>query len=165
MNNKSYMSIPWFYVWSEPVFHNILQDTLKEFDLKPFQSDATSLKDRSELIVKALKQTSAPYIIFSDSDVIVKSDFIKELSDKTDDMVFLDGPKGTFQTGILYLKNTSDVKEFWSSITTFDESISNFKGKWSKFSKKCVSTDTWDKTSEFSFLHLKFKIYYVKFKI
>jgi len=148
------MSIPWFYTWSEPVFHNILQDTLKEFHLNPIQSDATSLKDISELIVKALNETSAPYIIFSDSDILVKSDFTRELSDKTDDMVFLDGPKGEFQTGILYLKNTSDVKEFWSSITTIEESILNFKGKCSKFSKKCVSTDTWDKTSEFSFLHL-----------
>jgi hypothetical protein len=148
------MPIPWFYTWSEPVFHNILQDTLKDFDLNPIQSDATTIKDRAELIVKALKDTTAPYIVFSFSDIIVKPGFLKELSDITDDMVFLDGPNGTFQTGILYLKNTSDVQDFWTSLTTLEESISGFKGRWSKFSKKCTSTDTWDKAFEFNILHL-----------
>lgn len=148
------MPIPWFYTWSEPVFHHVLQDTLKEFDLTPIQSDATSIKDRADLIVKALKDTTAPYIIFSSSDVIVKPDFIKELSDVTDDMVFLDGPKGAFQPGVLYLKNNLGVQEFWSSITTIEESILTFNGKWSKFSKKSVSTDTWDKSSEFNILYL-----------
>jgi hypothetical protein len=59
-----------------------------------------------------------------------------------------------FEPAILYLKNTSDVREFWSSVTTIEESILDFKGKWSKFSKNCVSTDTWDKASEFSILYL-----------
>ena len=148
------MSIPWFYTWSEPVFHHVLQDTLKEFDLKPIQSDVTSLTGRAELIVKSLKSTTAPYIVFSVSDVIVKPGFTKELSKISDDMVFLDDTKGTFQPDILYLKNTSDVQEFWNSVTTLEESILDFKGKWSKFSKKCVSTDTWDKLSEFNILHL-----------
>lgn len=148
------MPIPWFYTWSEPVFHHVLQDTLKEFDLNPIQSDATSIRGRAELIVKALKDTTAPYIIVSVSDIIVKPDFIKELSDITDDMVFLDGPKGAFQTGILYLKNNSDVLDFWMSVTTLEESILNFKGKWSKFSSKCQTTDTWDKASEFHLLQL-----------
>lgn len=148
------MPIPWFYTWSEPVFHHVLQDTLKDFDLMPIQSDVTSLTGRTELIVNALKHSTAPYILFSASDIIVKPDFSKELSDVTDDMVFLDGPKGTFETGVLYLKNTSDVQEFWRSITTIEESILHFKGKWSKFSKKCVSTDSWDKLSEFNILHL-----------
>jgi hypothetical protein len=148
------MPIPWFYTWSDPVFHHVLQDTLKEFDLKPIQSETTTIRDRAELIVKALKDTTAPYIIFSVSDIIVKPGFINELSELTDDMIFLDGPKGTFEPAILYLKNTSDVREFWSSVTTIEESILDFKGKWSKFSKKSVSTDTWDKASEFSILYL-----------
>ena len=148
------MSIPWFYTWSEPVFHHVLQDTLKEFDLKPIQSEVTSLRERADLIVNALSQTTSPYIMFSSSDVIVKPGFLKELSDISDDMVFLDGPKGTFQPGILYLKNTSEVREFWSSVDTIEGSIASFKGKWSKFSKKSVSTDTWDKNSEFNILYL-----------
>jgi hypothetical protein len=148
------MPIPWFYTWSEPVFHHVLQDTLKEFDLKPIQSDATSVKERADLIVTSLQSTTAPYIVFSASDIIVKPEFFKELSDLTGDMVFLDDPKGTFEAGVLYLKNTSEVQNFWSSVTTIEESILNFKGKWSKFSKKCLSTDTWDKTSEFSILYL-----------
>jgi len=148
------MPIPWFYTWSDPVFHHVLQDTLKEYDLKPIQSETTTIRDRAELIVKALKDTTAPYIIFSVSDIIVKPGFINELSELTDDMIFLDGPKGTFEPAILYLKNTSDVREFWSSVTTIEESILDFKGKWSKFSKKSVSTDTWDKASEFSILYL-----------
>jgi hypothetical protein len=148
------MPIPWFYTWSEPVFHHVLQDTIKEYDLTPIQSDATSLKDRAELIVNALNSTTAPYIVFSFSDIIVKPEFLKELSDITDDMVFLDGLKGTFQPAVLYLKNTSDVQDFWNSITTIEDTISSFKGKWSKFSNKCVSTDTWDKLTEFNILYL-----------
>jgi hypothetical protein len=148
------MPIPWFYTWSEPVFHHVLQDTLKEFDLKPIQSDSTSFKERAELIVTSLQSTNAPYIVFSSSDIIVKPEFFKEVSKISDDMVFLDDPKGSFQTDILYLKNTSDVQKFWASVTTIEESILDFKGKWSKFSKKCVSTDTWDKMTEFSILHL-----------
>lgn len=148
------MPIPWFYTWSEPVFHHILQDTLKGFDLKPIQSDATTIQDRARLIVQALKDTTAPYIIFSFSDIIVKPGFSEELSDIGDDMVFLDCPKGIIQPAILYLKNSDNVLQFWNSLTNLEESISGFKGRWSKFSKKCVSTDTWDKVTEFNVLHL-----------
>lgn len=154
-----YMSIPWFYIWSEQVFDKVIQDTVKGFNLKGIQSDASTLKGRAALIVDALKQSSEPAIIFSVSDLIVKSEFLSEISKVDSEMVFMEGPKGQLQTGVLYLKNNSDVLDFWTSLLTSDketleESSLEFKGKWSKFSKKCVSTDTWDKRSEFHLLEL-----------
>ena len=74
-------------------------------------------------------------------------------------MVFMEGPNGTLQTELIYLKNNTDVLEFWTSIASSDTStlaevLKGFKGKWSKFSKKCQTTDTWDKISEFNILVL-----------
>jgi hypothetical protein len=147
------MSIPWYYIWSENVFKNVMENNVTGFDLKPIQSNAVSDKDRAAIIVDCLKNTSAPYIIFSVSELVVKSEFISELPDLKDDMVFMGGPKNILQTGLLYLKNTSDVIEFWSSLTSLEESILSFNGKWSKFSK-CVTTDTWDKYSNFNVLQI-----------
>jgi hypothetical protein len=148
------MSIPWFYTWSDEVFHKVMQDTIKGVDLTPIKSDISTLKEKAELIVKLLKETSAPAMVISVSDIIVKPGFVSEISTLDDEMVFTEGKKGALETGILYLKNNSDVLEFWMSITTLEESILNFKGKWSKFSNKCQTTDTWDKISEFNTLQL-----------
>lgn len=131
-----------------------MQDTIKGVDLTPIKSDISTLKEKAELIVKLLKETSAPAMVISVSDIIVKPGFVSEISTLDDEMVFTEGKKGALETGILYLKNNSDVLEFWMSITTLEESILNFKGKWSKFSNKCQTTDTWDKISEFNTLQL-----------
>jgi hypothetical protein len=153
------MPIPWFYIWSEPVFDKIMQGTLKEFDLNPIKSDISTLKDRASLIVNTLNKSSEPAIIFSVSDLIVKPEFLSEVSKIQDEMVFMEGPNGTLQTELIYLKNNTDVLEFWTSIASSDTStlaevLKGFKGKWSKFSKKCQTTDTWDKISEFNILVL-----------
>ena len=152
------MSIPWFYTWSEPVFDKVMQNTVKGFNLKPIQSDTSSLKERAALIVTSMKSTSEPYILFSISDIIVNQEFASEVSKINDDMVFIEGVKETLQTDLMYLRNTSDVLNFWQSVSTsdqtFEEAISNFKGKWSKFSGECLTTDTWDKRSDFKVLVL-----------
>ena len=153
------MPIPWVYTWSEPVFDKIMQGTLKEFDLRPIKSDISTLKERASLIVNTLNKSSEPAIIFSISDLIVKPEFLSELSDIKDEMVFIEGPNSELQTELLYLKNNTDVLEFWNTVTTSDitkltEAIKGFKGKWSKFSKKCQTTDTWNKISEFNILVL-----------
>lgn len=155
-------SIPWFYIWSDQVFDKIMQDTVKGFDLRPIQSEVSDLKERAELIVKCLKETSEPQIVFSVSDLIVKPGFLSEVSKITDDMVFIAAvrdKKETVATDVIYLKNTSDVIDFWSTLASSDtpnleESLSTFKGKHSKFSDKCVSSNTWDKRTEFNILQL-----------
>lgn len=150
------MSIPWFYMWSEPVFHKVMLHSVTGFDLKSIQSEASTLKERAELIVTSLKSTSEPYIIFSVSDIIVNPGFASELSEVKGDMVFIEGAKGAIQTNLIYLKNSPDVLEFWSSLTdtTLEENLSKFKGTWSKFTNKCQTTETWDKVSEFKILVL-----------
>lgn len=139
-----------------------MQDTVKGFDLRPIQSEVSDLKERAELIVKCLKETSEPQIVFSVSDLIVKPGFLSEVSKITDDMVFIAAvrdKKETVATDVIYLKNTSDVIDFWSTLASSDtpnleESLSTFKGKHSKFSDKCVSSNTWDKRTEFNILQL-----------
>jgi hypothetical protein len=152
------MSIPWFYTWSDEVFHKVMQDTIKGFDLRPIQSDASTLKERAALVVSSMKSTSEPYILFSISDVIVNSGFASEVSEIKGDIVFIDAPKSFSQTSLMLLRNTSDVLDFWNSLSTSDltleESILSFKGTSSKFSSKCLTTDTWDKRSDFSILVL-----------
>ena len=155
-------SIPWFYTWSDQVFDKIMQDTVKGFHLNSIQSEVSSLKERAELIVKCLKETTEPQIIFSVSDLIVKPGFLSEVSKITDDMVFIaavQDKKETVATDVIYLKNTSDVIDFWSTLASSDtpsleESLSTFRGKHSKFSDKCVSSNTWDKRTEFNVLQL-----------
>lgn len=163
MNNQDYMSsIPWFYIWSDQIFDKVMQDTIKGFHLNSIQSEVSSLKERAELIVKCLKETSEPQIVFSVSDLIVKPRFLSEVSKITDDMVFIaavQNKKETVATDVIYLKNTSDVIDFWSTLASsetpnLEESLSTFKGKHSKFSDKCVSSNTWDKRTEFNVLHL-----------
>jgi hypothetical protein len=148
------MSIPWFYIWSEPVFNKVMQNTLTTYNLRPIHSDASSLSDIAKIVVECFSETTAPYIIFSVSDIIVKPEFSSEISSLEHDMVFLEGPKGESQTSLMYLKNSSDVIEFWNSVTTLEESLNSFKGSWGKFSKKCLTTDNWDKISKFAFLQL-----------
>jgi len=148
------MTTPWFYIWSEPVFNKVMQNTLTTYNLRPIRSDASSLSDIAKIIIECFSETTAPYIFFSVSDIIVNPGFSSEVSNSDDDMIFLEGPKGECQTGLMYLKNSSDVKEFWKSVTSLEESLSSFKGKWKKFSKKCLTTDNWDRISEFTFLQL-----------
>lgn len=150
------MSTPWFYTASEPVFRMVMQDTVKGFDLKEIQSEVSSFKEKAEFIVASLKTTSEPYIVFSFSDAIVKDTFSDELSQMKDDMIFLEGSKGELQMHLLYLKNSPRVLEFWNSLTdtTLEDNLKGFKGPWSKFSKKCLTTDIWDKIAEFDILVL-----------
>jgi hypothetical protein len=148
------MSVPWFYLWSDKLYDIILQDTVQGFALHSIQSEANTLSERAALIVDCLKKTSEPYILFSDSDIVVKPGLSEELSKLTDDMVFLEGPKGKLQTGFMYLKVSSDVIDFWNSVTNLEDNLQAFKGTWSKFSKKFVTTDTWDKTSDFYILQV-----------
>ena len=153
------MPIPWFYTWSEPVFDKIMQGTITGFDLNPIKSDISTLKQRATLIVNTLHKSSELAIIFSISDLIVKPEFLSEVSGIRDEMVFIEGPNGELQTELLYLKNNTDVLEFWNTVANSDvsnltEAIKGFKGKWSKFSNKCKTTDTWNKMSEFNILVL-----------
>jgi hypothetical protein len=153
------MPIPWFYTWSEPVFDKIMQGTLKECALTPIKSDISTLKQKATLIVNTLNKSSDPAIIFSISDIIVKPEFLSEVSGIQDEMVFIEGLNGELQTELLYLKNNTDVLEFWNTVATSDvskltEAIKGFKGKWSKFSNKCQTTSTWNNISEFNILVL-----------
>jgi hypothetical protein len=141
------MSLPWLYFYSEELYNKVMQDTVKGFNLKGVQSD--TFADKASKIVEMLRESVGPYIVVSDSDIIVKPGFESELSDLTSDMVFLAGPKDTYNTGIMRLKVSSDVIQFWETITTLEESLQNFKGSVSTFSEKVVSSDTWDKQSDF----------------
>jgi len=96
-----------------------------------------------------LRISDAPYIIVSDSDLVVRPGLEAELSGLKDDMVFLSGPDNTFTSGFMRLKVSSDVIQFWETVTGLDESLPKFTGSISKFSNKIVSSDTWNRQTDF----------------
>jgi len=143
------MLTPWLYFYTENVFDKVLQDTVDGFDLKPFQYNGVTLKEKSEFITSLLKTTSSEYIIVSDSDIIVKPGLVAYLSKYQKDMTFI---AGECKTSFMRLRVCSDVIQFWSSFTTFD--IEKFNGSHEFFSDKIVNSDNWDKTSSFYVLQI-----------
>jgi hypothetical protein len=143
------MSIPWVYVYSEPFFDKVMQATINGFELIPIKREITTIQEKASLILDSLKNTSAPYIIFSDSDIIVKPSILYEFVKLSDDIVFLEGSNGSLQTGIMRIRNTLEVIEFWQTLTTLEESLQKFPGTYSKFPGGFVTSDTWDRFSEF----------------
>jgi hypothetical protein len=141
------MSIPWLYFYSEELYNKVIQDTVKGYNLKGIQSD--TFADKASKIAETLRHSESPYIIVSDSDLVIKPGVENELSNLKDDMVFLSGPDNTFSSGIMRLKVSSDVIQFWETITTLHESLPKFTGSISKFSNKFTSSDTWDRQTDF----------------
>jgi hypothetical protein len=148
------MSIPWHYFYSEPFFHNVLQGSLKGCKLNPTEFYFNRLEQRAGTVLDILKTSDAPFVIISDSEIIVKPGAIESISELEGDMIFLEGADGRPQTGIMRLKVSSDVIDFWSSLTSLEESLPEFNGSWGLFPNKFVSSQTWDNTSDFLVLHI-----------
>ena len=148
------MSIPWYYFWSEPFFNATMTHAIKGYDMKPILFYFNRLEQKSGSIVSALKTSTSPFIIVSDSDLIVKPSIENVVSTMTYDMIFMNGPDNKPQSGFMQLRVCSDVIEFWESVVTLEESLPDFKGTWSTFSNTIITSDIWDKTSDFSILQI-----------
>ena len=168
------MAIPWVYVWNDKhaIFHHILQDTVKEDELKlePVYSNSVSLEGssskveiifehKSKAIVSALKsalEQNLQHIIFSDVDVIVATSIYKSLKpfiEGGSDMVLGDG------LGFVILRVCPEVLDFWLNLkaTSFEDLLNQTNTgsnlKISKFDDQLfTTTNTWTRDAPYAIL-------------
>jgi len=129
--------IPWYYMWSQKYefFHRILQDNMKEPNLKlePIFIDQSafdsSLYQREghpwlgstlkvDTIIRVLKESKDTYILFTDIDIIVKPgiyDRLKIYMGSDISMVFLKEGEH-LNIGYMLLKVCPDVLAFWELV-------------------------------------------------
>jgi len=181
------MPIPWFYMWSEKYqfFHELLQDHMKEheftlmpihipqsyFDENLYKTEKTHPWNgctlKIDLLIERLETTDAPYILFTDIDIIAKSNIYNNMKrhiENNDTMVFLD--EGThLNIGFILLKVCPDVINFWKKVKLamietpghdqkyVNDLIKDYKGSWTKFDGQLFTcSNTWNQTAEFSVL-------------
>lgn len=177
--------IPWYYMWSQlyGFFHHLLQDTMKEQTLKlqPIFLDQ-SVFDRElykidghawlgcsikiDLLLERLKmENQAPYIIFSDIDILVKPGIYEKLQpymDKGITMTFLKEGEH-LNIGFILLKVCPEVIAFWELVKArmvedpqhdqkyVNQMIGEYPGTWTTLDKKdFVCSNEWDGVSPYT---------------
>ena len=181
------MSVPWYYMWSERYrfFHELFNNTMKEpeFIVNPIHIDQ-SFFDKNlhqtegahawngcalkiDLLIERLEQSSHPYILFTDIDIIPKNNIYKNLKphmDNDEDMVFLqEGDQ--LNIGFILLKVSKDVIDFWKLVKSkmvecpghdqkyVNDLINTYTGKWAMFDQQIFTcSNIWDGTTEFSIM-------------
>jgi len=125
-----------------------------EFTVKPVALEEDFHQKKVDFIIEKL-QGPGDYIVFSDVDIIVKSDIFRNLKqhiDNEETMVFLrDGEK--LSSSFMLLKVCPEVLEFWNHVKlgiSIDELIVSYTGKWSKLdSQKFTSSNSWNMQQQF----------------
>lgn len=130
--------IPWYYMWSQKYefFHRILQDNMKEPNLKlePIFIDQNVFDEnlhkkegehawsgcaiKIELLIARIKEAKEPYILFTDVDLIVKPGIYATLVPYMNagmSMVFLKEGEH-LNIGFILLKVCPDVLAFWEMV-------------------------------------------------
>ena len=174
------MSISWYYIWSEKYrfFHELFQEFMKEttFIVKPIHIDQLAFDQNAheiekrwiDILINCLENSDTSYIIFSDVDIIVKSDIYKNLRrhvEENQTMVFLqEGSKLNIR--YMLLKVCPEVIEFWKRIREtmqgsdkcqdhLNTLITGYSEKWSKFDDQIFAcSTTWTMERPFSILVL-----------
>ena len=154
------MPIPWYYTWTDRFFHEILQNSMKDsaFSLIP-----TNTEFSQTLIVNALEKSDQEksdqsYIVYSDSDLIIRSDVLKNLQSYIDNgimMVFLQ-EENELSTSFMLLKVCPEVINFFKNITditNINNEIGEFKGPWKLLdNQKFTCSNTWNMSMEYSIM-------------
>ena len=132
------MPISWYYMWSDKyrIFHELLQDTMKEPEFKFYpiyieQSifDAELYKDEKKhawdsslikvnAILDSLKNESGQYLLFTDIDIVIKPTIYRNIKQYIDDnqtMVFLE-EGDHLNIGFILMKVCPEVIDFWTSV-------------------------------------------------
>jgi len=163
------MAIPWVYVWNDKhaIFHHILQDTMKETELKLepvyIGSDSSKVEirfeEKAKAIIGALKsalEQNISHIIFSDVDVILGTGIyerVKPFIENGSDMVLSN------ELGMAILRVCPEVLDFWinvrpSSLEHLAKNTSIKSNlKISKFdSQLFTTTNTWTRDAPYAIL-------------
>ena len=134
------VQIPWYYMWSQKYafFHHLLQDEMKESNLKlepifldqsVFESNLYKIKGHAwmgcsikiDLLIERLKAAEtngSPYILFTDVDLVVKPgiyDKLKPYIESNTSMVFLK-ESDHLNIGFILLKVCREVLSFWELV-------------------------------------------------
>jgi len=106
-------------------------------------------------IVSLLEHSNEPYLVYSHSEIIVKSEIFKHLNpyiEAGETMVFFDedsGPSPSF----MVLKVCPEVIDFFKKVnnsTALHEAIKEYKGKWSLLDNQLFTSSTvWNMKNEF----------------
>jgi hypothetical protein len=109
-------------------------------------------------IVELLEGSHEPYVIYSDSELIVKSDLFKNIKlyiDSDETMVFLEEelqPSLSF----MVLKVCPEVITFFKNLNdtiSINDAIKEYKGKWTLFDNQLFTSSTlWNMKNNFSIL-------------
>jgi hypothetical protein len=128
-----------------------------------------------DLLIERLETTDAPYILFTDIDLVSKPNIYKNLKshiDRGDTMVFLDeAPLNTeinvwkLNIGFVLLKVCPEVIDFWKKVkscmietpghdqTYVNMLIKDYKGSYAKFDGQLFTcSNTWNRQTPFSIL-------------
>jgi len=167
--------IPWYYMWSPhyEIFHRIFQDKFheslrlpNEFNDRPIYIEQSVFKNelhdtngihpfvgctiKVDLLIQAIYNNWNGYFLFSDIDILIKNDSIREDIDifiqKEYDMVFLKEDK-TVNIGFCLIKANEKTLKFWKDVLSkitkeaHDQSVVNdelplFDGLWGFFDEK-----------------------------
>jgi hypothetical protein len=110
------------------------------------------------LIVNFLENSDQPYIILSDSDLIIKSDVLKNLEPYIHNnimMAFLQ-QDSEVSLSFMLLKVCPEVIYFFKNITdikNINNEIGEFKGKWKLLdNQQFTCSTTWNMTMDFSIM-------------
>jgi len=174
-------------MWSEKYrfFHELFQNSMKEshFLVKPLHIDQSYFDNnlyqnkgqhswngctlKIDLLIEQLEKVDAPYILFTDIDIIAKSDIYTNLKKHIEDeetMVFLQEGK-QLNIGFILLKVCPEVIAFWKLVKEkmlekpghdqkyVNDLIADYQGKWTRFdNQKFTCSNTWDMTTPFSIM-------------
>lgn len=150
------MPIPWYYTWSNRFFHEVLQHSMKDSELTLVSIERN--QNVYSQIVELLEGSHEPYVIYSDSELIVKSDLFKNIKlyiDSDETMVFLEEelqPSLSF----MVLKVCPEVITFFKNLNdtiSINDAIKEYKGKWTLFDNQLFTSSTlWNMKNNFSIL-------------
>lgn len=122
------------------------------------------LSDKSQsgyynLIIESLEKTTEPYILFSDAEIIVKSDIFKNIQchiENNEAMVFLK-ENSVISTSFMLLKVCAEVIEFFKKANdkgNINELVNNeLKEKWTTFDDQLFTcSNLWNMDLQFSIM-------------
>jgi hypothetical protein len=149
------MPIPWYYTWTDRFFHEILQNSMKD---SAFSLISTNAVFSQNLIVDSLENSHESYIIWSDSDLIIKFDVLNNLQPYIDSnvmMAFLQEESEPCLSFML-LKVCPEVINFFKNITdikNINNEIGEFKGTWKLLDNQTFTcSTTWNMSMDFSIM-------------
>ena len=177
-------------MWSQKyrIFHELIQVEMKEhelnlqpifieqsvFDKELYQTENAHSWNgctiKVDLLLERLRTSSAPYILFTDVDLIIKPGVyttIQPYIEQEQTMVFIKEGESGVNIGFILLKVCNEVINFWENVKNkmleipghdqkyVNELLSLYSGKWTTFDPQIMTlSNMWNRTTPFVVLQL-----------